>query len=195
MSLSPIVFAGPSGVGKGTIVKKLMDKWPSKFGFSVSHTTRAPRPGEENGVHYNFVEKATMEEEIKKGMFIEYANVHVNIYGTSIAAVEKVKAEGKVCILDIDIQGVKSVKNSSLEAKYLFIMPPSITSLENRLRGRGTETEDKIEVRMKNAVTEMDFGKGEGNFDAVVTNDNLEECFDEIVKIIHGWFPSLELVD
>jgi len=195
MSLSPIVFAGPSGVGKGTLVKKLMDKWPSKFGFSVSHTTRAPRPGEENGVHYNFVEKAVMEEEISKGMFIEYANVHVNIYGTSIAAVEKVKAEGKVCILDIDIQGVKSVKASNLDAKYLFVMPPSIEGLESRLRGRGTETEDKIQVRMKNALTEIEYGKGDGNFDAVVTNDDLDMCFEEIVQTIHGWFPSMELVE
>ena len=121
--------------------------------------------------------------------------MHVNIYGTSIAAVEKVKAEGKVCILDIDIQGVKSVKSSSLEAKYLFIMPPSIEGLESRLRGRGTETEDKIEVRMRNALTEIDFGKGEGNFDAVVTNDDLDKCFEEIVRTIHGWFPSLALVD
>lgn len=193
MSLCPIVFAGPSGVGKGTLVKKLMDKFPKSFGFSVSHTTRAPRPGEEDGVHYNFVEKASMEEEISKGMFIEYAHVHTNIYGTSIAAVDKVKSQGKICILDIDIQGVQSVKKSSLEAKYLFINPPSTEALEERLRGRGTETEEKIQVRLKNALGELDFGKGEGNFDASVTNDDLEKCFNEIVTIIDGWYPSVDL--
>ena len=193
MSLCPIVFAGPSGVGKGTLVKKLMDKFPKSFGFSVSHTTRAPRPGEEDGVHYNFVEKAAMEEEISKGLFIEYAHVHTNIYGTSIAAVEKVKSQGKICILDIDIQGVQSVKKSSLEAKYLFINPPSVEALEERLRGRGTETEEKIQVRLKNAIGELDFGKGEGNFDASVTNDDLERCFNEIVTIINGWYPTVDL--
>ena len=103
-SLIPVVVAGPSGVGKGTIVKRLMDKYPSLFGFSVSHTTRAPRPGEEDGVHYNFVEKSAMEAAIANGEFIEHAAVHTNFYGTSIAAVDKVKSEGKVCILDIDIQ-------------------------------------------------------------------------------------------
>lgn len=193
MSLCPIVFAGPSGVGKGTLVKKLMDKFPKNFGFSVSHTTRAPRPGEENGVHYNFVEKTAMEEEIGKGLFIEYAHVHTNIYGTSIAAVEKVKSQGKVCILDIDIQGVQSVKKSTLDAKYLFIFPPSSDALEQRLRGRGTETEDKIQVRLNNATSELDYGKGEGNFDASVTNDDLEKCFDEIVSILKGWYPSIDL--
>ena len=95
-NLCPVVIAGPSGVGKGTLVKMLMDKYPANFGFSVSHTTRAPRPGEVDGVHYNFVEKAAMQTAIDNNEFIEHANVHTNIYGTSVAAVEKVKAEGKV---------------------------------------------------------------------------------------------------
>ena len=145
-ALQPIVIAGPSGVGKGTLVKKLMEKYPACFGFSVSHTTRAPRPGETHGVHYNFVSKDTMLKAIENKEFIEYAHVHSNIYGTSIAAVDKVIDEGKVCILDIDIQGVESVKKSHLKCKYLFITPPSKTDLEQRLRGRNTETEDKIQV-------------------------------------------------
>jgi len=92
----PVVFAGPSGVGKGTLVKMLMDKYPTLFGFSVSHTTRGPRPGEEDGVHYNFVAKDDMEAAIARGEFIETAFVHTNIYGTSIVAVEKVMSQGKV---------------------------------------------------------------------------------------------------
>jgi len=191
--LTPVVFAGPSGVGKGTLVKKLMDKYPSLFGFSVSHTTRGPRPGEEDGVHYNFVAKEDMEAAIARGEFIEHAHVHTNIYGTSIAAVEKVKSQGKVCILDIDIQGVQSVKKSTLTAKYLFISPPSMADLESRLRGRGTETEEKIQVRLQNATQEMEFGAGEGNFDVVIVNDNLDKCFDEIIATIKSWFPSLDL--
>ena len=193
VDVCPIVIAGPSGVGKGTFVKMLMDKYPNLFGFSVSHTTRAPRPGEENGVHYNFVEKTDMEAAIERGEFIEHAAVHTNFYGTSIAAVEKVKAEGKVCILDIDIQGVQSVKKSSLVCKYLFISPPSMADLESRLRGRGTETEEKIQVRMANASKEMEFGAGEGNFDAIIVNDKLEETFAEIVALIKSWFPSIAL--
>lgn len=88
--LLPLVLAGPSGAGKGTVIKALMDKHPNVFGFSVSHTTRGPRPGEVNGVHYHFVDKAEMEEAIKRNEFIEYANVHTNIYGTSIKAVDSV---------------------------------------------------------------------------------------------------------
>ena len=189
----PVVFAGPSGVGKGTIVKMLMDKYPSLFGFSVSHTTRAPRPGEEDGVHYNFVAKEDMEAAIGRGEFIEHAAVHTNFYGTSIAAVEKVKAQGKVCILDIDIQGVQSVKKSTLTAKYLFIKPPSMADLESRLRGRGTETEEKIQVRLQNATKELEFGEGEGNFDVVIVNNDLQKCFEDIVDILSKWFPSLPL--
>jgi guanylate kinase len=89
--LNPLVLAGPSGAGKGTIIKALMDKYPTKFGFSVSHTTRAPRPGEEDGVHYHFVEKSKMENAINNDEFIEYAHVHTNIYGTSKLAVENVR--------------------------------------------------------------------------------------------------------
>lgn len=187
----PVVFAGPSGVGKGTLVKMLMDTYPTLFGFSVSHTTRAPRPGEEDGVHYNFVEKADMEAAIARGDFIEHAAVHTNFYGTSVAAVEKVKSQGKVCILDIDIQGVQSVKKSSLVCKYLFISPPSMADLETRLRGRGTETEEKIQVRMANASQEMEFGTAEGNFDVILVNDQLDNTFAEVVETFKRWFPSL----
>lgn len=189
----PVVFAGPSGVGKGTLVKMLMEKYPALFGFSVSHTTRAPRPGEVDGVHYNFVAKEEMEAAIARGEFIEYAAVHTNFYGTSIAAVERVKSQGKVCILDIDIQGVQSVKKSSLVAKYVFISPPSMQALESRLRGRGTETEEKIQVRLQNAGKELEFGQTEGNFDAIIVNNDLDRCFEQLETVLQSWFPSLEL--
>ncbi len=169
----------------------LMDKYPNCFGFSVSHTTRAPRPGEENGVHYNFVDKEVMQKAIENNEFIEYANVHTNYYGTSVAAVEKVASAGKVCILDIDIQGVRSVKKSSLACKYLFIAPPSEADLEKRLRGRNTETEEKIQIRLKTAVEELVFGRTEGNFDALVVNDDLNNCFSQIETTLKNWFPDL----
>lgn len=187
---SPIVFAGPSGAGKGTIIKALMDQYPDKFGFSVSHTTRGPRPGEENGVHYNFVEKADMEAAIANHEFIEYAHVHTNIYGTSIKAVETVRSKGKICILDIDIQGVKLVKQSKLQCKYVFISPPSIDELEKRLRGRGTELEDKIQVRLTNAIGEMEYGNTDGNFDSIIINEDLNTAVEDIVKLLAVWYPD-----
>mmetsp|Transcript_33328 Transcript_33328/g.55962 ORF Transcript_33328/g.55962 Transcript_33328/m.55962 type:complete len:281 (+) Transcript_33328:78-920(+) len=189
----PVVIAGPSGVGKGTLIGKLMSKFPSVFGFSVSHTTRSPREGEENGVHYNFVTKAEFEEAVEKGDFIEYAKVHTNYYGTSVMAGEKVRAAGKVCILDIDIQGVQSVKKSSLDAKYVFIKPPSMLDLEERLKGRGTETAEKIKIRLQNARDEIEYGDGEGNFDSVLVNDDLSKCFVSLVDTLQHWFPELDL--
>mmetsp|Transcript_5586 Transcript_5586/g.5775 ORF Transcript_5586/g.5775 Transcript_5586/m.5775 type:complete len:294 (+) Transcript_5586:64-945(+) len=194
-SSEPIVFAGPSGVGKGTIVAKLMSLYPNHFGFCVSHTTRQPRPGEENGVHYHFVEKQAMEIAIANGEFIEFANVHTNIYGTSYAAVQKVQSEGKICILDIDIQGVQQVKKSSLQCKYIFINPPSVAVLEQRLRGRGTETEEKVKVRLANAKGEMDYGAVNGNFDAIVINDDLDTAVKTVIDMVSEWYPQREFFE
>ena len=146
--LRPIVMCGPSGVGKGTLINRLMADFPGKFGFSVSHTTRAPRPGETDGVHYNFVEKSAMEADIADGKFLEHAHVHENIYGTSLAAVEAVATKGQVCVLDIDVQGAEIVKKSTLDALFVFIAPPSMEELEKRLRGRGTEKEESIQKRL-----------------------------------------------
>ena len=187
----PLVFAGPSGVGKGTIINILMKKHPSLFGFSVSHATRAPRPGEENGVHYNFVTVAEMEEAIAKNEFIEFAQVHNNYYGSSYKAVEKVRSQGKICILDIDIQGVQNVKKSSLDCEYIFIAPPSVEELESRLRGRGTETEEKIQVRMKNAKGELEFGNSKGNFDLFIVNNDLEAAVESILSHLKKKFRTL----
>ena len=183
-TLRPIVMCGPSGVGKGTLIQKLMDDFPGRFGFSVSHTTRAPRPGEEDGVHYNFVKKADMEKEIAAGKFLEHAHVHENIYGTSLAAVEKVAAAGRVCVLDIDVQGAEIVKRSTLDAVYVFISPPSMGELEKRLRGRGTEKESSIQTRMGNAKKEMAKTSVRGFFHKVIVNDNLERAYVELKAVI-----------
>lgn len=187
---SPVVFAGPSGVGKGTIVGLLMKRMPTVFGFSVSHTTRAPRPGEVDGQHYHFVEKSAMEYAIHNGEFIEHANVHTNIYGTSYKAVSSVRSTGKICILDIDIQGVKNVKKSDLDCRFLFIAPPSFEVLESRLRGRATEAEDKIKVRLEAAEAELAYGKTPGNFDALVVNGELEAAYAEVVSYLSLWYPD-----
>lgn len=180
----PVVISGPSGVGKGTLISMLMKEFPSMFGFSVSHTTRAPRCMEKDGVHYHFTERSIMEKEIKDGKFLEYASVHGNLYGTSIEAVEVVTDAGKRCILDIDVQGARSVKASSLEAIFIFICPPSMEELETRLRSRGTETEEQILKRLRNAKTEMEQGNSSGIFDHILYNDNLNECYESLKKLL-----------
>ena len=182
--LRPIVMCGPSGVGKGTLINRLMADFPGKFGFSVSHTTRAPRPGETDGVHYNFVEKSAMEADIAEGKFLEHAHVHENIYGTSLAAVEAVATKGQVCVLDIDVQGAEIVKKSTLDALFVFIAPPSMEELEKRLRGRGTEKEESIQKRLANAAGEMAKTEVDGFFHAVIVNDDLEKAYGELKTVV-----------
>jgi guanylate kinase len=160
-----LVIAGPSGVGKGTLINMLKQEFPESFGFSVSHTTRQPRAGEQNDVHYHFVTVETMQADIKAGKFLEHANVHGNFYGTSIAAVERVKKTGQICILDIDVQGCRQCRKVQLPGAYVFVSPPSFEELEKRLRGRGTEDEEKITKRLANAKGEIDARNEPGLFD------------------------------
>lgn len=155
----PLVICGPSGSGKSTLLKKLMEEYPDTFGFSVSHTTRKPRPGEEHGVHYFYVSREELERRVLANEFLETAEFSGNMYGTSIAAVEQVQAHGKVCVLDIEMEGVKQIKNSHLNGLYVFIEPPSIEELERRLKGRGTETEESLKLRLDTARQEIVFGE------------------------------------
>ncbi|KAE8098806.1 hypothetical protein FH972_016843 [Carpinus fangiana] len=180
----PVVISGPSGVGKGTLISMLMEEFPSMFGFSVSHTTRAPRGMEKDGVHYHFAERSAMEKDIKDGKFLEFASVHGNLYGTSVEAVEVVADAGKRCILDIDVQGARSVRASSLEAIFIFVCPPSMEELEKRLRARGTETEEQILKRLRNAQAEIEQGQLSGIFDHILYNDNLEDCYESLKKLL-----------
>ncbi|XP_040943194.1 guanylate kinase 2 isoform X4 [Gossypium hirsutum] len=180
----PVVISGPSGVGKGTLINMLMKEFPSMFGFSVSHTTRAPRGLEKNGVHYHFTERNVMENDIKHGKFLEFASVHGNLYGTSIEAIEAVADSGKRCILDIDVQGARSVRANYLDAVFIFICPPSMRELEERLRARGTETEEQILKRLRNAEAEIEQGKSSGIFDYILYNDNLEECYENLMELL-----------
>jgi len=157
-----------------------MAEHPDKFGFSVSHTTRDPRPGEQDGVHYHFSKKEEMEAAIARGEFVEHARVHSNLYGTSIAAVEDVMGMNKICLLDIDVQGAESVKRTRLDARFIFVAPPSYDELEQRLRGRGTETEEKLQVRLRNAKVEMEYMDKPGFFDLVIVNDDLEVAYGKL---------------
>ncbi|XP_039442677.1 uncharacterized protein LOC120423073 isoform X1 [Culex pipiens pallens] len=181
----PLVICGPSGSGKSTLLKKLFKEFPDTFGFSVSHTTRKPRPGEENAVHYHFVSVEEMQAAIENGEFIETAVFSGNMYGTSKQAVENVQHQGKVCVLDIEIEGVKQVRNSDrLNPLLVFINPPSVAELERRLRGRQTETEESLQKRLNTARVEIEYGTTTGNFDVVIHNNNLKQAYADLRDFI-----------
>lgn len=188
----PIVFSGPSGTGKSTLIKRLFGNHPDLFGFSVSHTTRKPRPGEEDGVHYHFTTPDTFERMVAENAFEEHAKFGGNCYGSSRKAVQDVAegkgksidgttAEGKrICIFDIEMEGVKQLKKSSLNPRICFIQPPSVEVLEQRLRGRGDTSEDSIQKRLAQAKNEMEYCKNEGQNDKVLINDDLDATFKEL---------------
>eukprot|EP01135_Chromosphaera_perkinsii_P005893 Nk52_evm26s370 gene=Nk52_evmTU26s370 len=180
----PLVLCGPSGSGKSTLMKKLMAEFPNAFEFSISHTTRGPRPGEVNGVDYHYVSRDKMKAEIAQGKFVEHAEFAGNMYGTSKQSIKDVAKKGKICILDIDVQGVKSLKQTDLNPLYVFIEPPSIAILEKRLRGRGTETEDKIQKRLDTAKSEIEFSKTKGAFHCRVLNNDLETAYSQLRAIV-----------
>ncbi|TDH08575.1 hypothetical protein EPR50_G00099180 [Perca flavescens] len=180
----PVVLSGPSGAGKSTLMKRLMKDHEDVFGFSVSHTTRNPRPGEEDGKDYHFTTKDAMEEGIDNGEFIENAEFSGNLYGTSKAAIEDVQAKNLICILDVDIQGVKRIKETDLNPIYISIQPPSMEVLEKRLRDRQTETEESLQKRLEAARIDMELSNEPGVFDVVIINDDLERAYEELKDIL-----------
>ncbi|XP_077997609.1 guanylate kinase-like isoform X2 [Glandiceps talaboti] len=175
----PVVLSGPSGSGKSTLIKKLMQEYKEYFGFSISHTTRKPRPGEENGKDYHFTTREDMEAAISRGEFVETAEYSGNLYGTSKKAVEDVLKEKKICILDIDMQGVKSVKQTNLKPRYIFIKPPDMKALEDRLKARKTETEESLRKRLQSAIVELEYS-ATGAYDVTIINDDLEIAYEEL---------------
>lgn len=180
----PVVFSGPSGAGKSTLLKKLMKEYENVFGFSVSHTTRSPRQGEENGRDYHYVTRDAMQAAIDNDEFIESAEFSGNLYGTSKAAVRAVQTKNLICILDIDMQGVKNIKKTDLNPVYISIQPPSMEILEKRLRDRKTESEENLQKRLRAARMDMEFSKEPGIFDFVIVNDKLEEAYEKLKQAL-----------
>ena len=174
-----VVISGASGVGKGTVLGIMMKK-REDLKFSVSATTRAPRPSETHGVHYYFVTKEQFEEMIASGQMLEYSAHAANYYGTPRAQAEEKMVNGSV-LLDIEPNGAGQVKKAAPDAVLIFIMPPSMEELERRLRGRGDTSEEQIAMRLERAVWEMEQRHW---YDHVVVNDDAERCADEILKII-----------
>ena len=173
------MISGASGVGKGTVVKKMMARRKDLY-FSVSATTRPPRPGEVDGKDYYFVTRERFQEMIRRGEMLEYDEHNMNFYGTPRAQVEEKRAKGHV-LLDIEPVGARNVKNNYPEAELVFIMPPSVEELERRLRGRNDTPEDQIAIRMERAKWEM---AQRTWYDHVVVNDDAGRCAEEILSLI-----------
>lgn len=180
----PLVLMGASGAGKGTIVARMRALKPDVFGFSVSHTSRAPRPGEVDGVNYHFRTRAEIDAMIAAGAFLEHADVHGNVYGTSEAAVREVCAAGRICIIEIDVQGAAQLRRRGFRAHYIFVDVPSWDELERRLRGRGTEKESDIALRLENARREVEASREPGFVDFHVVNDTVDNAVAKIFDYI-----------
>ena len=176
------VIAAASGTGKTSLVKALMQRAPTLH-FSVSHTTRKPRPNEVPGCDYHFVDHATFRRMIDAGEFLEHASVFDNLYGTSQAAVEAALARGEDLLLEIDWQGAQQVRKRLPEAIDVFILPPSRAALEERLRGRGTDSPEVIARRLADSVTELSHW---GEFRYVVVNDRFEDALADLERIVAG---------
>ncbi|WP_054739175.1 guanylate kinase [Cellulosilyticum ruminicola] len=175
-----IVISGPSGSGKGTIVKELIKN--EQFMLSISATTRMPRQGEEEGVHYYFKSTSEFEDMIAEEALLEYANFCGNYYGTPKAPIEEGVKNGKDVILEIEVQGAQQIKQIYDDAVFIFVIPPSLTELEKRLVGRGTETEEVIAKRIGRAKEELAMYK---EYDYIIINDTLADAIDQINHIVY----------
>ncbi len=175
-----IVVSGFSGAGKGTLMKKLVQEYDN-YALSISMTTRAPREGEEDGREYYFVSREQFETAIVQDKLVEYANYLDNYYGTPVEYVEKKLTEGKDVVLEIEIQGALEVKHKFPSALLLFVMPPSIAELKQRLEQRGTESRENIEKRLSRAREEA---AGIENYEYIVINDDLDQCVRQLHSII-----------
>ena len=174
------VVSGPSGVGKSTIVRRVLDADPGVH-FSISHTTRAPRPGETNGVDYHFVDPEAFGTLVAQGAFLEHAEYQGNLYGTSRAAVEAPTLEGFDLILEVEVQGARQLRARLPEAVRIFILPPSVAVLEARLRARNTEDEAVTRKRLAKAAEELAYAD---ECPHRIVNDSIDKAVDELLRII-----------
>ena len=173
------IISAPSGAGKSSLVTALVKDWPD-IEVSVSHTTRAIRPGEEDGVNYHFVDEAAFVEMIDQGVFLEHAQVFDNRYGTSRQSIQERLLKGKDVILEIDWQGARQIRQLVTDCKSIYILPPSVIALRERLQNRGQDDDELIERRMRDAVSEMSHY---GEFDYIVINDDFEQAKNDLSAI------------
>ncbi len=174
------VITGPSGVGKGTLIRGLLERMP-ELQLSVSATTRAPRPGEENGTHYHFMDREEFDRRVLNDEFVEHANYSGASYGTLRSELDGRLRAGTPVVLEIEVQGARQVREAMPEALAVFIAPPSRDALRARLVGRGTDAAEQIEQRMRTAERELE---AQPEFAHVVVNDRLEQATDELERIV-----------
>ena len=176
------VVAAPSGAGKSSLVNALLEREPT-ISLSISHTTRPPRPGELYGRHYYFVEREAFEQQVAEGIFLEHAEVHGNLYGTSRTRVQDLLASGRDVLLEIDWQGAAQIRRSMPDCVSVFILPPSRAELERRLRGRGSDAPDVIERRLHNSREEIAHAH---TFDYILVNDVFDDALADLQAIVRA---------
>lgn len=182
MSATLFIVAAPSGAGKSTLVNALLVREPGVV-LSISHTTRPPRPGEQYGRHYYFLERAEFEREVAEGIFLEHAEVHGNLYGTSRTTVQELLGQGRDVLLEIDWQGARQIRRSMPDCVSVFILPPSRAELERRLRGRGSDSAEVIERRLRNSRGEIAHAH---EFDYILVNDVFDEALAGLQAIVRA---------
>ena len=176
-----LVLSAPSGTGKTTLARRLLAQLPDAI-FSISVTTRQARGREQDGVDYHFVDVASFQERIERSEFVEWAEVHGHFYGSSQAVVDEARARRGVAIFDIDVQGGHAIKRKHPDTVLVFILPPSMEALEQRLRGRGTDAEETIRRRMLAARSEIE--RGIATYDYIIVNDDVERAYRELHSVV-----------
>ena len=180
-----VVISAPSGTGKGTVIQKLREL--RSFSFSVSHTTRAPREGEVDGVNYHYVSREAFQALVDQGKMVETTVYSGNCYGTSFAAIEDVISRGEDVVLEIEVEGGANIRKKYPEAVEIYLLPPSLEELEHRLRGRGTETEEVIRTRLSRAREELALvSQQPGVYDYFVVNGKVDQAARDIADILHA---------
>lgn len=176
-----VVISGPSGAGKSSLVDRLLEL--PRFCHSTSSTTRARRPQETEGYHYDFIDPDTFQQMVDRNEFLEHATVHGNRYGTLIQTVQTIVDRGDICVLDIDVQGARTLRGQGIDCHFVFVAPPSLEELERRLRTRGTDGEASIQKRLENAVTEIGESK---TYDLIVTNIDIEDSVRSVLDFLEA---------
>jgi guanylate kinase len=176
-----LVLSAPSGAGKTTLARRLVEAHPEAR-FSISITTREPRSSERDGVDYHFVDALTFQQKIERGEFVEWAEVHGHFYGSPQAIVDEALRTGGIAVFDIDFQGGRAIQRKYPEAILVFVLPPTMDELERRLRERGTETEDSIRRRMLAARAEME--NGVALYDYIIINDAVHQAYSELEAVV-----------
>ncbi|XP_054160402.1 guanylate kinase-like [Oppia nitens] len=189
----PLVVCGPSGSGKSTLLRRLLAEFPDYFRFSISHTTRKPRSEETDGKDYYFIERKTFEKMICENRFVEFATFSDHLYGTSFESLSFVQKSNRIPVLDLDINGIRSLKNQRFFAKYLFIRAPNVLTLERNLRNRGSEDETSLRKRLLQAVQDMEFvDKNPMLFDVIIINKDLEEAYCQLKSCLSDDIKALK---